>query len=69
LGKDGVVRSAAHHVLALSNVIEAAAARGWPCAAVAPSRLPGAAGNREFFVLLRRAEEAPALDLSGLVAM
>jgi 23S rRNA (cytidine1920-2'-O)/16S rRNA (cytidine1409-2'-O)-methyltransferase len=68
LGKDGVVRSAAHHVLALSNVIEAAAARGWPCVAAVPSRLPGAAGNREFFVLLRRAEEAPALDLSGLVA-
>ena len=69
LGKDGVVRSAAHQVFALSNVIEAAAARGWPCVAAVPSRLPGAAGNREFFILLRRAEEAPALDLSALVAM
>jgi 23S rRNA (cytidine1920-2'-O)/16S rRNA (cytidine1409-2'-O)-methyltransferase len=68
LGKDGVVRSAAHHVLALSNVIEAAAARGWPCAAAAPSRLPGAAGNREFFVLLRQAECSPDLDLTALVA-
>ncbi len=68
LGKDGVVRSAAHHVLALSNVIEAAAACGWPCVAAAPSRLPGAAGNREFFILLRRAEYPPDLDLTALVA-
>jgi 23S rRNA (cytidine1920-2'-O)/16S rRNA (cytidine1409-2'-O)-methyltransferase len=70
LGKDGVVRSAAHQVLALSNVIEAAAARGWPCVAAVPSRLTGAAGNREFFVLLRQsADPAPDLDLSAVVGM
>jgi len=68
LGKDGVVRSAAHQVLALSNVIEAAAARSWPCVAAVPSRLTGAAGNREFFVLLRQsADPAPDLDLSAVV--
>jgi predicted rRNA methylase YqxC with S4 and FtsJ domains len=64
------VRSAAHQVFALSNVIEGAAARGWPCVAAVPSRLTGAAGNREFFVLLRQsADPAPDLDLSAVVEM
>jgi 23S rRNA (cytidine1920-2'-O)/16S rRNA (cytidine1409-2'-O)-methyltransferase len=69
LGKDGVVRTPAYHLLALSSVIDAGADLGWHCVAAVPSRLPGAAGNREFFVLLRRAEDAPALDLSALVEM
>ena len=69
LGNDGVVEAPAHHVLALSNVIEAAAEHGWHCTAAVPSRLVGAAGNREFFVLLRRsAAPPPELDLSALVA-
>lgn len=67
LGKDGVVRTPAHHVLAVSKVIKAAAEHGWYCAAAVPSRLPGAAGNREFFVLLERAAPAPDLDLSAIV--
>jgi 23S rRNA (cytidine1920-2'-O)/16S rRNA (cytidine1409-2'-O)-methyltransferase len=69
LGKDGVVRTPAHHVLALSNVINAAAGHGWHCTAAVPSRLLGAAGNREFFILLRRsAAPSSELDLSALVA-
>jgi 23S rRNA (cytidine1920-2'-O)/16S rRNA (cytidine1409-2'-O)-methyltransferase len=67
LGKDGVVRTPAHHLLAISNVIKSAGEHGWRCVAAAPSRLPGASGNREFFVLLRRTESVPDLDLDGLV--
>jgi len=63
------VKTPAHHVLALSNVIEAAAKHGWQCTAAVRSRLTGAAGNREFFVLLRRsATLSPELDLSAMVA-
>jgi 23S rRNA (cytidine1920-2'-O)/16S rRNA (cytidine1409-2'-O)-methyltransferase len=70
LGKDGVVRTPAHHLLALRQVITAAAELDWHCAAAVPSRLLGAAGNREFFVLLRRsAPPSPKLDLSAVVAI
>ena len=67
LGKGGVVRTPAHQVQALSNVIEAAEDYGWHCVAVVPSRLHGASGNREFFVLLRRTESAADLDLAAIV--
>jgi len=67
LGKDGVVRTPAHHLLAISNVIKSAGEHGWRCVAAAPSRLPGASGNREFFVLMRRTQSVPDLDLDGLV--
>jgi 23S rRNA (cytidine1920-2'-O)/16S rRNA (cytidine1409-2'-O)-methyltransferase len=67
LGKNGVVREPAHQVQAISNVISAADGYGWHGVAAVPSRLPGASGNREFFVLLRRTEAAPALDLTRLV--
>jgi 23S rRNA (cytidine1920-2'-O)/16S rRNA (cytidine1409-2'-O)-methyltransferase len=67
LGKDGVVRTPTHHVLALSTVITAAAEHGWSCVAAVPSRLLGAAGNREFFVLLERAASAADLDLAAVV--
>ena len=40
---------------------------GQPHGATA-SRLPGADGNREFFVLLRRARTEPPVDLDRLVA-
>jgi 23S rRNA (cytidine1920-2'-O)/16S rRNA (cytidine1409-2'-O)-methyltransferase len=62
-----VVRTPAHHLLAISNVIKSAGEHGWRCVAVVASRLPGASGNREFFVLLRRTESVPDLDLDGLV--
>jgi 23S rRNA (cytidine1920-2'-O)/16S rRNA (cytidine1409-2'-O)-methyltransferase len=67
LGKDGVVRTPAHHLLAISNVIKSAGEHGWRCVAAAPSQLPGASGNREFFVLMRRTQSVPDLDLDGLV--
>jgi 23S rRNA (cytidine1920-2'-O)/16S rRNA (cytidine1409-2'-O)-methyltransferase len=67
LGKGGVVRAPAHHVQAVSGVINAAGEYGWPAVAAVPSRLPGASGNREFFVLLQRTTSAPDLDLTALV--
>jgi 23S rRNA (cytidine1920-2'-O)/16S rRNA (cytidine1409-2'-O)-methyltransferase len=68
LGKGGVVREPADQVLAISGVINAASEYGWHGVAVVPSRLPGAAGNREFFVLLRREPQA-RLDLAALVEL
>jgi 23S rRNA (cytidine1920-2'-O)/16S rRNA (cytidine1409-2'-O)-methyltransferase len=67
LGKDGVVRSPAHQVQAISAVINAASEYGWNCVAAVPSRLQGASGNREFFILLRRTESPAHLDLEALV--
>ena len=54
LAKGGVVRSAELQQEAVRGVTEAAERHRWPTAAVAPSRLPGTAGNQEFFVLLDR---------------
>jgi len=67
LGKDGVVRTPAHQAQAIDNVISSANEDGWRCLAATPSRLPGISGNREFFILLRRTESAPDLDLITLV--
>jgi 23S rRNA (cytidine1920-2'-O)/16S rRNA (cytidine1409-2'-O)-methyltransferase len=69
LGRDGIVRTPSHHIQAISGVMRAAEEHDWHCVAAIPSRLPGASGNREFFVLLRRAEPASDLDLTALVAM
>jgi 23S rRNA (cytidine1920-2'-O)/16S rRNA (cytidine1409-2'-O)-methyltransferase len=67
LGKRGVVREPTHQIRAISSVINAAGEYGWRGVAAVPSRLPGASGNREFFVLLRCTESAPDLDLTALV--
>ena len=67
LGRDGVVKTQAHQVQAISNVIKSAAEHGWRCVAAVPSRLPGASGNHEFFIVLRRTESAPDIDLTALV--
>ena len=40
---------------------------GEPLIPLVLHRLPGVSGNREFFVLLRRTESAPDLDLTALV--
>lgn len=55
VGKGGVVRDPAVWAATLARVIEAAAAggRGLGVVASRPSRLPGPAGNIEFFVHLR----------------
>jgi 23S rRNA (cytidine1920-2'-O)/16S rRNA (cytidine1409-2'-O)-methyltransferase len=67
LGKHGVVRTPEHQTQAISRVIKSAEDYNWHCVAAVPSRLPGASGNREFFVLLRRTESAPDVDLTALV--
>jgi 23S rRNA (cytidine1920-2'-O)/16S rRNA (cytidine1409-2'-O)-methyltransferase len=55
LGKSGVVRSDELRQQAVDRVIAAAADRGWPVRAVVKSRLPGPAGNVEYFALFGRA--------------
>ena len=67
LGDGGVVRSPALHVDAVSGVLSAAAALGWSCRAVVPSRLPGPAGNREFFVHLSRQPPDEPVDVAASV--
>lgn len=54
LGAGGVVRDPALHRQAVDDVTAAAAALGWHVQAVVASRLPGPAGNQEFFVHLSR---------------
>jgi 23S rRNA (cytidine1920-2'-O)/16S rRNA (cytidine1409-2'-O)-methyltransferase len=63
LGKGGVVRSAAHRRQAIEGVIAAAEVHGWSAHRVVPSRLPGPAGNVEFFVLLRMRPGSASSDL------
>jgi len=52
LDRGGVVRDPALHRKAVDGVAAAAAALGWHVQAVVASRLPGPAGNQEFFVHL-----------------
>jgi 23S rRNA (cytidine1920-2'-O)/16S rRNA (cytidine1409-2'-O)-methyltransferase len=54
LGKGGVVRSEKLRRRAVDGVVDAAAERGWYAKAVVPSRLPGPAGNVEYFALFTR---------------
>lgn len=58
LGKGGVVRDPALWASATTGVVEAAGALGLGLVGVALSRFPGPAGNREFFVHLRRGEDS-----------
>ncbi len=58
VGKGGVVRDPRLHEEAVAGVLEAAREAGFTPLGTVPSPIPGAAGNREFFVLL----EAPARD-------
>lgn len=60
LGKNGVVRDPALHADAVHRVCESAYALGWGTRALAPSPLPGPAGNVEYFCWLR--SDAPAPD-------
>jgi 23S rRNA (cytidine1920-2'-O)/16S rRNA (cytidine1409-2'-O)-methyltransferase len=54
LGKGGVVRSESLRKGAIDGVVAAAAERGWTARAIVPSRLPGPAGNVEYFALFTR---------------
>lgn len=67
LGKGGVVRSPDLHRQAVAAVLDRAAAEGWHARAGVPSRLIGPAGNREYFVWLRRDVAGHGLDLDALV--
>jgi 23S rRNA (cytidine1920-2'-O)/16S rRNA (cytidine1409-2'-O)-methyltransferase len=58
LGKGGVVRSEQLRQRAVDRVLAAAAERGWSAKAVVPSRLPGPAGNVEYFALLTRMRDS-----------
>jgi 23S rRNA (cytidine1920-2'-O)/16S rRNA (cytidine1409-2'-O)-methyltransferase len=58
--KGGVVRDAAVHRQVLEGVVEAACGLGLVCVGVVASPLRGPAGNREFFLALRR--EGDAID-------
>ncbi|MFT4188995.1 MAG: TlyA family RNA methyltransferase [Aeromicrobium sp.] len=53
LGKNGVVRDPALHAEAVVDVCRAAEQLGWGTRALAPSPLPGPAGNVEYFCWLR----------------
>lgn len=59
VGKNGVVRDAALHSDAVQRVCESAYALGWGTRALAPSPLPGPAGNVEYFCWLRADAGAP----------
>jgi 23S rRNA (cytidine1920-2'-O)/16S rRNA (cytidine1409-2'-O)-methyltransferase len=54
IGKGGVVRDPVEWRRALDGIVEAGRAEGLGLCAAVPSELPGPAGNREFFVHLRR---------------
>ena len=68
LGKGGVVRDPLLHRRAVQAVVAAAAGSGWHPHDAVPSRLPGPAGNREFFVRFVHREPSRPLDLDRLVA-
>jgi 23S rRNA (cytidine1920-2'-O)/16S rRNA (cytidine1409-2'-O)-methyltransferase len=55
VGRKGVVRDPALWRKAMSGVVDAGEREGLELVGAAPSRLPGPAGNREFFVHLRPA--------------
>ncbi len=67
LGKNGVVRDPALHAEAVHGVCESARSHGWGTQALAPSPLPGPAGNVEYFCWLRT--DAPAPDASAADAV
>ncbi len=58
LGKGGVVRDPGSWVDAMRGVAEKARSLGLGLAGAAASELPGPAGNREFFLHLRRGDDA-----------
>jgi 23S rRNA (cytidine1920-2'-O)/16S rRNA (cytidine1409-2'-O)-methyltransferase len=61
LGKNGVVRDPVLHAGAIHNVCLAASQLGWSTRALAPSPLPGPAGNVEYFCWLRTDADEPEL--------
>lgn len=68
LGKGGVVRSVQLHQESIVQVVGAAEARGWHLHALSRSRLPGPAGNMEYFTLFRRTPARHRIDIETVVA-
>ncbi len=69
LGKNGVVRDPALHADAVLRVCLAGYEHGWGTRALAPSPLPGPAGNVEYFCWLRTdADEPRPADTEAVVA-
>jgi 23S rRNA (cytidine1920-2'-O)/16S rRNA (cytidine1409-2'-O)-methyltransferase len=68
LGRGGVVREPGLHQEAVDGVLASAAGQGWHAVAVRASRLPGPAGNREFFVLLGDTPPAVPPDVAAATA-
>jgi len=66
LAPGGVVRDPALRAEAVLGVAKAAATHGWGVAGLAPSALPGPAGNVEFFMWLRA--DAPPVDATAVRA-
>lgn len=62
LGKNGVVRDPDLHADAVLRVCQSANELGWGTRALAPSPLPGPAGNVEYFCWLRSDADAPTLQ-------
>ncbi len=67
LGKNGVVRDPELHATAVLQVAEAAWKVGWGTRALAPSPLPGPAGNVEYFCWLRTDAPAPTREQAHAV--
>lgn len=67
VGKKGVVRDPRLHEEAVADVVEAAYAHGWGTRRLAPSLLPGPAGNVEYFCWLRGDAQAPTPDMVAKV--
>ena len=67
LGKNGVVRDPALHASAVLRVCQSAHEQGWGTRALAPSPLPGPAGNVEYFCWLRTDADAPDAEAARAV--
>jgi 23S rRNA (cytidine1920-2'-O)/16S rRNA (cytidine1409-2'-O)-methyltransferase len=67
LGRGGVVRDPALQLAAVAGVCAAAERLGRYLAGAVPSRLPGPAGNREFFVHLTSRAPAEPVELAAVV--
>jgi 23S rRNA (cytidine1920-2'-O)/16S rRNA (cytidine1409-2'-O)-methyltransferase len=69
VGKNGVVRDPDLHADAVYRVCSSAAELGWGTRALAPSPLPGPAGNVEYFCWLRTDAATPSMaDARAVVA-
>jgi len=62
VGKGGVVRDVALRIEAVTEVAEAAAAKGWGARAVTTSPLPGPSGNFEYFLWLAKGDARVGVD-------